>query len=149
MAFRPADLHEWAAVRVLPPLYGPYRGLRPAHRAAQRGRRAGLAFRARATGWNDAARQQCVLSRLRATVRHAWSNVPYYRQLLDGIGFDPRADFGFGDYARVPVLERAHVREHSLLADTLPQSQLRRDSTGGSAGEPTTIWRGPLELGWN
>lgn len=140
--------HQLAAVHVARPLYLLSRLARPRHRAAARAAREGLRFRTAARGWTEDRKRAWVLERLRAVVRHAYDRTPYYRALLDGLGWDPRADFGFDDYARLPVLERDPLRERARDMRALPLNLLREDSTGGSSGVPTRIWRGPEELGW-
>lgn len=140
--------HDLAAVHLAQPLYLASRLARPRHRAAARAAREGLRFRAAARGWTADRRRAWVLDQLRAAVRHAYAHTPYYRALLDEMGWDPRADFGFDDYARLPVLERGPVRERAAEMRALPLDGLREDSTGGSGGEPTRVWRGPRELGW-
>jgi phenylacetate-coenzyme A ligase PaaK-like adenylate-forming protein len=91
-----------------------------------------------------------MLRRLRCVLRRADERVPFYTELFKRIGFDARSDFGFADFARIPILEREEVREAGdrLLDSTIPKSRLRRDATGGSSGTPTEIWLGPQELGW-
>jgi phenylacetate-CoA ligase len=146
-----AALHETAAVHLVQPAYRGYRHLRPGYRRAAAAARAGLRFRRAAAGWPPERRRAWMLERLRGAVRHAYARTPYYRRLLDAAGWDPRADFGFDDFARLPVLERGAVREHGreMLARDVPAAQLREDATGGSGGEPTRVWRGPGDRGWS
>ncbi|HET9010211.1 MAG TPA: hypothetical protein VFN38_00285, partial [Gemmatimonadaceae bacterium] len=110
----------------------------------------GMRFRAAAESWSDDARRQWMLQRLRTVVRGAARDVPYYRELFRGIGFDPATDFGFDDYALLPVLERADVRRagRALRSEAVDPSSLRHDATGGSSGSPTELWKGPEERGW-
>ena len=95
-------------------------------------------------------KREWVLERLRFTVRRSYGETDYYKDLFDRIGFDPHADFTFEDFARLPVLEREQVREEGarLLARSVPASELKKDSTGGSTGVPTDVWIGPEEMGW-
>jgi phenylacetate-CoA ligase len=83
-------------------------------------------------------------------VRRAQGETPYYRELFGRIGFDPQVDFSFEDFSRLPVLERDDVRRAGgdLVSPVVPVRQLRKDSTGGSTGEPTVVWLGPEENGW-
>ncbi len=110
----------------------------------------GLHFRTSAASWSEDQKSEWVLHRLQLVVRRAYEQTPYYRELFDRIGFDPRADFSFSDFARIPVLEREEVRDarQSLLSGAVPSSQLLKDSTGGSTGMPTEVWLGPEERGW-
>lgn len=146
-----AALHEAAAVHVLQPAYRAYRGVRPGYRDALRAFRQGLAFRRSAAAWTDEQRQAWVLGRLRHTLREAAAGSPFWRERLHTAGFDRFDDFTFADLAGLPALERDEVRDAgaALLVSGLDEQVLRRDSTGGSSGQPTEVWRGPGELGWN
>jgi phenylacetate-CoA ligase len=141
---------ELLACRIVQPGYLVSRLARPAHRAAAMEYVRGLRFRAAAREWSGERKERWVLERLRFTVRRAYRETEYYRELLDGIGFDPASDFGFAEYARLPVLEREDVAEAGgrLRSGAIPARLLRHDSTGGSTGEPTHIWMGPEERGW-
>lgn len=91
-----------------------------------------------------------MLQRLRVIAREAYRETVYYRELFDRIGFDPRTNFSFEDFARLPVLEREDVQQAGtgLVSSAVPADQLRKDATGGSTGVPTEIWLGPEERGW-
>src|SRR6185503_918465 len=95
-------------------------------------------------------KQKWIIARLRELVRNAYSETEYYKDLFDSIGFDPRADFTFDDFSKLPVLEREQVRKagRELISRSVPFAQLQRDATGGSTGMPTEIWVGPEEMGW-
>ena len=112
--------------------------------------REGLSFRRRAGAWSLDEKRAWMLERLRFVVRRAARETTYYQELFARTGFDPQRDFGFDDFAGLPVLERAdvHGAGASLIAQSVPREQLQRDSTGGSTGTPTEIWLGPEESGW-
>ena len=101
-------------------------------------------------GWSQDQRLEWQLAELRRTVRYAYDTTTFYRERLDAVGFDPRDDFDFQDYGRLPVLEREEVREAGdrMLSRAVPRELLREDSTGGSTGTPTRLWKGPVERGW-
>jgi phenylacetate-CoA ligase len=111
---------------------------------------AGLGFRTAAAGWRDDERRDWMLRRLRAVVRQAARESTFYRNRFAAAGLDPDAAFGFDDFARVPVFERADVLTAgpSLVSRTVRADQLRKNATGGSTGAPTEIWTGPEERGW-
>ena len=146
-----ASAHEAAAVRLVQPAYGAYRIARPGYRAAAAAARAGLRFRRQAAAWDPERKRAWILERLRSAVRRAWAETPYYRWVLEEAGLNPLEDFGFDDFARLPVLERAAVREHAgeMILRSAPAAELREDATGGSGGEPTRVWRGPVDRGWS
>ncbi|MEO6445866.1 MAG: hypothetical protein ABIZ91_16835 [Gemmatimonadaceae bacterium] len=126
------------------------RAVRPATREGERHYNAGLRFRKRARSWTEAQRLEWTLQRLREVVRKAATDSPFYAARFKAAGFDPAAPFSFDDFARVPLLERADVAEHSarMLSPGVPASLRRKDGTGGSSGEPLTYWSGPEERGW-
>jgi phenylacetate-CoA ligase len=142
--------HRTLSAHVLVPLYDAYRRVRPGTRAATHAYRAGLRFRAAAAHWSDERRREWMLHRLREVLRRAAIETSYYGDLFRAAGFDPAAPFEYADFARLPVLERAAIRDagDSIRTQVLPSSQLRRDATGGSSGAPTEIWLGPEERGW-
>jgi len=141
---------EWVSLNMLLPLSHLERRVRSARRPTMLAYAESLRFRRASDGWGDDRRRAWVLDRLRFSVRRAYRETRYYQELFDRIGFDPEADFGFDDYARLPVLEREDVRRagRDLISDAVPPGQLQRDATGGSSGEPTEIWMGPEERGW-
>jgi phenylacetate-CoA ligase len=142
--------HEWLSRGVLLPLWRWQRVARPSRRAAMLSAAAGLRFRRRTAAWGVEQRRAWVLERLRFAARRAAGETVYYRELFARVGFDPHDDFGFDDFARLPVLEREDVRDAgaSLISPRVPPAQLQKDSTGGSTGAPTVVWLGPEETGW-
>jgi len=142
--------HELLSRGVLLPLVRWQRAARPSRHAPLRAYREGMRLRERALGWGVEERREWVLRRLRFAVRRAARDTDYYGELFREAGFDPETDFGFDEFARLPVLEREDVRRagHTLVSRTLAESDLKKDATGGSTGEPTEIWLGPEERGW-
>lgn len=76
-------------------------------------------------------------AKLKALVEHCWREVPYYRARWQAIGFEPGDLRSMSDYARLPVLTKADIREnfHGLQARSLGRHMLYK-ATGGSTGEP-------------
>lgn len=141
---------ELVSRRALLPLGRAQRFARPATRPALRAFYEGLRFRRASRAWGEDERRAWVLARLRETVRRAAAETVYYRELFARTGFDPRADFTFEEFARLPTLEREDVAAagRSLVSSAVAPEQLRRDATGGSGGVPTEVWLGPRERGW-
>ncbi|MGH7305975.1 MAG: hypothetical protein ACRELZ_22040 [Candidatus Rokuibacteriota bacterium] len=142
--------HDLLSIRLLQPLRRGYRLARPSFRAAALASREGLRFRERAVAWSPERRSEWMLGRLREAVRQAARTTPYYQGLFDEIGFDPRRDFTFDEFAALPPLEREDVHRagRALVSVTLRPEALRQDATGGSTGAPTVVWLGPSERGW-
>lgn len=143
-------IHDSLSLHVLMPFSRLQRSTRPATRPTQQAFSEGLRFRREAASWDRETKTRWILDRLRAVVRRAYEETEYYREQFDRIGFDPRADFSFADFSRLPVLDREHVHEsgRKLIASSVPADQLRKESTGGSTGTPTELWLGPNERGW-
>jgi phenylacetate-CoA ligase len=142
--------HELLSTDFLLPLGRLQRFARPSRRAVIRAYYRGMAFRRQAMEWDFDSKLQWIRNRLQFTVRQAYRTTEYYRKLFDQIGFEPEADFGWDEFARLPVLERDDVRDarFSLLSKGIPFNELLKDSTGGSTGAPTEIFLGPEERGW-
>jgi phenylacetate-CoA ligase len=69
-------------------------------------------------------------------------SVPYYRDLFNRNGFDPRAIVSVADLQRLPFLTKSVIRANT---DALKHSQaqgLARFNTGGSSGEPLIFFIG-------
>ena len=78
--------------------------------------------------------------RLSEHLRFAYEHVPYYRALLDAADLAPARVTSFDDFARIPTLTRALVRERYEDLQARPQlPRVQRMSTGGSTGEPVTV----------
>lgn len=75
--------------------------------------------------------------KLNALVAHCWNEVPFYRRRWQAIGFEPGDLRSMDDYARLPVLTKADIRNHfeDLKAHSLKDSVMYK-ATGGSTGEP-------------
>jgi len=142
--------HDLVSIQLLQPLRRLSRLARPALRPAALACQEGLRLREQAAGWPTGQRREWMLARLRQAVRRAWWTTRYYRELFDQIGFDPRSDFTFDDFAALPTLEREDIHRagRALVSVAVPSADLRQDATGGSTGVPTVIWLGPRERGW-
>lgn len=75
--------------------------------------------------------------RLKLLLEHCQREVPYYRQRWRELGVTPADIRNLDDYARLPVLTKADIRNHfdDLKADSLRNGLLYK-ATGGSTGEP-------------
>src|SRR3989454_1970374 len=145
-----AIAHDLVSSKVLVPLYQLQCLARPSCRPAMLAFQEGIRFRGEAARWNDDQKHEWILRRLRYSARRAYNETAYYRELFVRIGFDPCANFGFEEFARLPVLEREDVRQadKALVSASVPQAQLRHYATGGSTGKPAEVWLGPEERGW-
>src|SRR4249920_1864156 len=90
---------DWLSVGVLVPATYVVHLTRPSRSPTRRAYFEGLRFRREAAGWSRDRKTDWVLERLRLVVRRAYDETRYYRETFDRVGFDPRANFGFDDFA--------------------------------------------------
>ncbi|MFF6776891.1 phenylacetate--CoA ligase PaaK [Streptomyces sp. NPDC012637] len=81
------------------------------------------------------------LERLRATLRHAYDNVPFYRQSFDGAGVRPDDCGSLADLARFPFTAKTDLREqYPFGMFAVDQSEIRRiHASSGTTGRPTVV----------
>lgn len=85
---------------------------------------------------------QLQLTRLQALLEHCYREVPYYRRRWRELGITPADIRSLDDYARLPTLSKADIRENFQdLQAASWRDRLLFKRTGGSTGEP-------LELGY-
>lgn len=79
--------------------------------------------------------------KLRALLRHARQNVPFYRRRFDDAGIDGDGDDPMKILQRLPLLDKTGIR--ASLGDMLwhqAPGGLFQTSTGGSTGEPLILY---------
>ena len=81
------------------------------------------------------------LERLRATLRHAYENVAFYRQSFDKAGLRPEDCRTLADLARFPFTAKTDLRDHYPFGMfAVDQSQVRRiHASSGTTGRPTVV----------
>ncbi|MFJ6128219.1 phenylacetate--CoA ligase PaaK [Streptomyces griseoviridis] len=81
------------------------------------------------------------LERLRASLRHAYEHVPFYRESFDRAGTHPDDCRSLADLARFPFTVKADLRAHypyGMFA--VPQDGIRRlHASSGTTGRPTVV----------
>ncbi|MFD9318807.1 phenylacetate--CoA ligase PaaK [Streptomyces sp. NPDC060053] len=79
--------------------------------------------------------------RLRASLRHAYAHVPFYRESFDRAGVHPDDCRDLGDLSRFPFTTKADLREHypyGMFA--VPRDRVRRiHASSGTTGRPTIV----------
>jgi phenylacetate-CoA ligase len=80
--------------------------------------------------------------RLKQLVRHAYTNVPFYRQIFDDRTLKPDDIECSADLIKLPVLTKQIVRGkfNSLIAKNVPSGQITKRYTSGSTGEPLMFY---------
>ncbi|MGW1272800.1 phenylacetate--CoA ligase PaaK [Streptomyces sp. NPDC002491] len=81
------------------------------------------------------------LERLRASLRHAYTGVPFYREAFDKAGVHPDDCRDLADLARFPFTGKADLRAHypyGMFA--VPRERIRRiHASSGTTGRPTVV----------
>jgi len=86
--------------------------------------------------------------RLAATVAHAHRHVPYYRETMARLGLGPGDFVTVADLARLPLVERWEVQRdpERFVSEARPIETYVARHTGGSSGEPLTVYSTPFGL---
>ncbi|SFN85253.1 phenylacetate-CoA ligase [Geodermatophilus obscurus] len=81
------------------------------------------------------------LDRLRASLRHAYDNVPHYRRAFDAAGVHPDDCRELADLARFPTTAKADLRENYPFGMfAVPRERVRRvHASSGTTGRPTVV----------
>ncbi|MFD3652074.1 phenylacetate--CoA ligase PaaK [Streptomyces sp. NPDC058620] len=81
------------------------------------------------------------LERLRATLRHAYENVAFYRAAFDKAGLRPEDCRTLADLARFPFTAKADLRDNYPFGMfAVPEDQVRRiHASSGTTGRPTVV----------
>ncbi|MGA5064180.1 phenylacetate--CoA ligase PaaK [Streptomyces exfoliatus] len=81
------------------------------------------------------------LERLRATLRHAYENVDFYRRSFDAAGVTPDDCRTLADLPRFPFTTKADLRDHYPFGMfAVDQSRIRRvHASSGTTGRPTVV----------
>jgi phenylacetate-CoA ligase len=81
------------------------------------------------------------LERLQWTLRHAYDNVPHYRQAFDAAGVHPDDCRELADLAKFPTTSKADLRDNYPFGMfAVPQEQVRRvHASSGTTGRPTVV----------
>ncbi|WP_405631865.1 phenylacetate--CoA ligase [Streptomyces sp. NBC_00016] len=90
---------------------------------------------------DEGALRALQLERLRASLRHAYAHVPFYRESFDKAGVHPDDCRALGDLSRFPFTTKADLREHypyGMFA--VPRDRIRRiHASSGTTGRPTIV----------
>ncbi|GHI09891.1 phenylacetate--CoA ligase [Streptomyces cellostaticus] len=81
------------------------------------------------------------LERLRASLRHAYDHVPFYRDSFDKAGVRPQDCRSLADLVHFPFTTKADLREHYPYAMfAVPRERIRRlHASSGTTGLPTVV----------
>ena len=81
------------------------------------------------------------LTRLRATLQHAYTNVPHYRTSFDRVGLRPSDLVQLSDLAKFPFTTKADLRDNYPFGMfAVPREQISRlHASSGTTGRPTVV----------
>ena len=81
------------------------------------------------------------LERLRWSLRHAYQNVPYYREAFDAAGAHPDDVRDLADLGRFPFTTKASLRENYPFGMfAVPRERVSRiHASSGTTGRPTVV----------
>jgi phenylacetate-CoA ligase len=80
--------------------------------------------------------------KLRSIVLHAYKTSPYYRELWDSMGFDPKDFKQVEDLKQLPFLTKEIIQnQKQRMISTLYTNNVGMSYTGGSSGNPTSFYR--------
>lgn len=85
--------------------------------------------------------------RLCEVVRHAWDNIPFYRETWRRAGFDPRHFRGTIDLPNIPFVDKPMIIDagDAAVDARVPREMLQSSSTSGTSGRSITVHRTNLE----
>ncbi len=92
--------------------------------------------------WSRAELEAYQLEKLQTLVKHAYENVPYYRQLFDKKKLKPENIITLADLQKLPLLHKDDLRKNSedFLPCNVDKSRLRYVTTSGSTGKPLGVY---------
>ncbi len=81
-------------------------------------------------------------AKLKKLLDHAYANCPYYGDSWQRAGVGPGDIRSMADFSRLPMLGKRDIQENlkGLTRQDVPQSELVRNMTGGSTGEPLVFY---------
>jgi len=80
--------------------------------------------------------------KLKGIIKHAYENVPYYRQLFDSVGVKPKNISTVEDLAGIPITTKSRLQElpiNEIFAKDVNLEKCIMERTSGSTGMPLNI----------
>lgn len=87
-------------------------------------------------------------------VEHVYKNVEFYHNLYNKFDFHPKQLNYPEDWKEIPIISKKIIKENTnkFLSQNVSENRLMKSSTGGSTGEPLTVYHDkkfPIEtIGW-
>ena len=98
--------------------------------------------------WNLEKLERMQEKKLRALIRYAWNNVPYYRRIFKTANVKPEEIKNIEDLENIPILTHENGRRYldDLIAVNIPRRSLTRFQTGGATGHPLLLYKDKNEI---
>ena len=115
----------------------------PLHERLKRHHSVGLRRELESSQWWPAERlHELQVRRLREFLVRTGRDVPYYRQLFAGLGFEPGQVASLDALRRLPFLDKPAIRANAESLKSDRAGKLIKYNTGGSSGEPLVFYMG-------
>lgn len=88
-------------------------------------------------------KQIWIYERMRKLVKHAETNIPFYRRLYDHHGFSSKDLGSFSDLASIPIVRKSDLQQTPLEERSKYGPHLKRSNTGGTSGQPLEFLTDP------
>ena len=100
--------------------------------------------------WSEQHLMDYQLEHLKATIKSAYKNVPYYRGKMQVYGIKPDDIKSIDFIVKLPILEKEDVRKNyrDMLAINAFPPMLYKCHTSGSTGKPLTLYRDLHNIGF-
>jgi len=97
--------------------------------------------------WMDVAQlRQLQNQRLRQLLKHAFTTVKYYRELVRDLGLSANDFQSEADLEKLPLLDKKIIRSNIDNLKSSDAKGIQPFSTGGSTGVPLTFYLGPTRI---
>jgi phenylacetate-CoA ligase len=92
--------------------------------------------------WTREELEEFQLERLRALVKQAYENAPYYRRVFDERKLKPKDIVTLSDLQKLPLLQKEDLRNNleDLVPRAIDKSSLRYVTTSGSTGKSLGVY---------
>ena len=99
-----------------------------------------LDFLQKSQWWSESDLKEYQNERLRALIKHAYENVPYYNELFRKLKLNLSDIKTTDDLVKLPILTKEDIRENfkngKIVAQNVPEKELIKSGSSGSTGEP-------------
>ena len=99
-----------------------------------------LDFLQKSQWWSEGDLKEYQNEKLRALIKHAYENVPYYNELFKKLKLKPDDIKNTDDLVKLPILTKEDIRENfkngKIIAKNIPEKELILSGSSGSTGEP-------------